>query len=230
MLSLSPCTVVAAHPHDPQAFTQGLCWVDDALFESTGLTGCSTVRRVRLEDGAVLQSSRVPDDLFGEGLTAWGDELLSLTYQGGRGFRWDRRTLALRGEFAFDGEGWGLTNDGTRLIMSNGTPRLSYLDPVTLAPACSLVVTAGGRPLPWINELQYVAGEIWANVLTLPAIARIDPVTGVVRGWIDLGPIVAEAAAGDREKVANGIAHDPQSGRLFVTGKNWSRLYEIQLG
>jgi glutamine cyclotransferase len=229
MPPITGCRVVDSFPHDSAAFTQGLCWIGGTLFESTGLVGCSTIREVRLRDGAVLRSAPVPGDLFGEGLTAWGDELVSLTWQGGRGFRWDRATLAVKGEFGFEGEGWGLTHDGESLIMSNGSAILTYRDPITFAAIHSLIVTAAGRPLPWLNELQFVNGEIWANVLTLPAIARIDPSNGNVRGWIDLSAIVAEAAGDDPEKVANGIAHDPAGGRLFVTGKNWPLLYEIAL-
>jgi glutaminyl-peptide cyclotransferase len=221
--------LVAAYPHDPEAFTQGLFWKDGLLFESTGLEGRSTVRKVELESGGVVASTRFPDDVFGEGIAPWGEEVVAVTWQGGVGFRWSAETLEPTGTFRFSGEGWGLASDGDRLILSDGTPLLRFLDAETCAETGSLRVTAGGQPLPWLNALQWVEGEILANVLTLPAIARIDPVSGRVTGWIDLRPFVFECAAGDPEKVANGIAWDADERRLFVTGKNWPRLYQLEL-
>lgn len=229
MLSASACRIVRRYRHDRDAFTQGLVWDRGELIESTGLAGRSRVRRVRLRDGKVLREAPLPDELFGEGVALWDDEIVGLTYQDGVGFRRDRETLVETGRFALEGEGWGLTQDGHSLILSDGTPALRFLDPATMAVRRRLLVTAGGRPLPWLNELQWRHGEILANVLTLPAIARIDPTSGQVKGWIDIAPLVAEAAAGDREKVANGIAWDGENDRLFVTGKNWPTLYEIAL-
>jgi glutaminyl-peptide cyclotransferase len=228
--ALTSCRVLRTYPHDPAAFTQGLCWAGGALYESTGLVGASTVRKVRLKDGRVLLSRALAEPLFGEGLTAWGDEILSTTWRGGRGFRWDLATLEPRGGFAYEGEAWGLTEDGESLVMSDGTPVLRFFDPDSFALRRRLLVTAGGRPLPLLNELQWVKGELLANVLTVPAIARIDPGSGAVRSWIDLSAIVQEAAGGDSEKVANGIAYDSERDRLLVTGKNWSRLFEIEYG
>jgi glutamine cyclotransferase len=230
MLPVQPCTVVARYPHDRRAFTQGLFWRDGALFESTGLVGRSTLRRVRLEDGKVLRSVRFPEGLFGEGIAPWEHEIVGVTYQGGVGLRWDAATLAETGRFALEGEGWGLAQDGESLILSDGTSVLRFLDPLTMAVRRRLAVIAGGRPLPWLNALAWRRGEILANVLTLPAIARIDPATGAVRGWLDISLLVAEAGNSDPEKVANGIAWDEQGGRLFVTGKNWPWLYEIAIG
>jgi len=221
------CRVVAAYPHDPLAFTQGLLWHRGALYESTGLIGQSTVRKVRLRDGRVLRSAALPAPMFGEGLAGWGEEIVSLTYRDGVAFRWDARTLAPRGELACAGEAWGMTSDGASLIRSDGTPMLRFLDPATLVERRALLVTAGGRPLGLLNDLQWAQGAILANVLTLPALARIDPGSGQVAAWIDLSPLVAECAGGDPEKLANGVAFDVETGRLFVTGKNWPRLYEI---
>jgi glutamine cyclotransferase len=227
MVPVSGCRIVKAYPHDPGAFTQGIVWRNGRLYESTGLVGASTIRQIRLKDGKVERSVAIPDGLFGEGIALWGEDLLSVTYQGGRGFRWDARTLAPRGGFSYDGEGWGLTEDGTSIVLSDGTPVLRFLDPATMAVRRRLLVTAAHRPVGRLNELQWVNGEIYANVLGLPAIARIDPARGSVRGWIDLSDLVARAGGGDPEKIANGIAHDPETDRLLVTGKNWPRLYEI---
>ncbi|HEY1607324.1 MAG TPA: glutaminyl-peptide cyclotransferase [Allosphingosinicella sp.] len=229
MLPVEACRIVRRYRHDPDAFTQGLVWDGGDLIESTGLVGHSRVRRVRLRDGKVLREIWLPDDLFGEGIALWDGEIVGLTWRDGIGFRRDRATLAETGRFALEGEGWGLTQDGESLILSDGTPTLRFLDPATMAVRRRLLVTAGGRPLSWLNELQWRQGEILANVLTLPAIARIDPASGEVKGWIDIAPLVAEAAAGDPEKVANGIAWDEAGDRLFVTGKNWTTLYEIAL-
>jgi len=229
MPPLRGCRVVRSFAHDPAAFTQGLLWANGALYESTGLVGASSVRKVRLRDGRVLASQRIPEPLFGEGLTIWDGQILSVTYQDGQGFRWDAQTLEPTGTFTYTGEAWGLTQDGESLVMSDGSAVLRFLDPATMKVRRELVVTAGGRPVPYLNELQWVRGELFANVLTLPAIARINPASGQVREWIDLSAIVAKSSGGDREKLANGIAFDEETGRLFVTGKNWAHLYEIAL-
>jgi glutamine cyclotransferase len=228
MVPIQACRIVAAYRHDPNAFTQGLLWSDGHLYESTGLAGRSTLRRTRLKDGRILASADIPDGLFGEGIALWGGELFSVTYQGGAGFRWDKASLSLLGRFEFAGEGWGLAADEDGLILSDGSATLKFLDPVTMAVRRRLLVTAGGRPLDRLNALQWVDGEIFANIFAWPAIARIDPASGALRGWIDLGPIAARAARGDAEKMANGIAWDAEGRRLFVTGKNWPSLYQIE--
>ena len=221
--------VVATYPHDPRAFTQGLFWLDGHLYETTGQVGESTVRRVNLEDGRVLQSVPMPGRVFGEGSTPWGDQILSITWQDGIGYRWDRATLRQVGTWRYQGEGWGLTQNGREIIMSDGSAELRFLDPNTLQETRRVRVTASGRPVDRLNELEYINGEVWANVWMSPRIARIDPATGNVTGWLDLTQLVRETSGGDRDAVLNGIAYDTERDRLFVTGKNWPRLYEIDV-
>ena len=227
MIPIYGCRIVKAYPHDPLAFTQGLLWHGGWLYESTGLVGRSAIRKVRLRDGRVIRSAALHEALFGEGLALWADEIVSMTYRDGVGFRWDCETLERRAEFACPGEAWGLTSDGESLVMSDGSAVLRFLDPETMAERRRVTVIAEDRPIGLLNDLQWVDGEILANMLSWPVIARIDPPSGRVTGWIDLRPIVMEASAGDAEKVANGVAHDSHRNRLFVTGKNWARLYEI---
>jgi glutamine cyclotransferase len=221
--------IKASFPHDPQAFTQGLFFANGQLYESTGLPGQSELRKVRLSDGKVLQSAAIPPDQFGEGSTVWGKEIISLTWQHGIAHRWDRATLRRTGEFRYGGEGWGLTQDGRSLILSDGSAALRILDPATFKEQRRITVTAQGRPVAQLNELEWVNGEIWANIWQTPRIARIDAATGVVKGWIDLSALARLNASADPDKVANGIAYDPKSKRLFVTGKRWPKLYEIKL-
>jgi glutaminyl-peptide cyclotransferase len=221
--------VERSYPHDPSAFTQGLFFQDGLLYESTGHLGQSTIRQVRLDDGAVLKSAALPPDQFGEGSTDWGKEIVSLTWRDGVGYRWDRSTLTLKGSFRYDGEGWGLTHDGTSLIMSDGTPWLRFLDPETFEEQRRIQVTAAGRPIRNLNELEWVNGEILANVWQTGFIGRIDPETGVVKAWIDLRSLDGGGSADRTDNVLNGIAYDATNDRLFVTGKRWSRLYEIKL-
>lgn len=227
MIPIYGCRIVKTYPHDRLAFTQGLLWQGGWLYESTGLVGQSTIRKVRLRDGRVMRSAALPAALFGEGLALWADEIVSVTYRDGVGFRWDRETLERRAEFACPGEAWGLTSDGESLVMSDGSAVLRFLDPETMAERRRVTVIAEDRPIGLLNDLQWVNGEILANMLSWPVLARIDPASGRVTGWIDLRPVAGEASAGDPEKVANGVAHDPHRNRLFVTGKNWPRLYEI---
>jgi len=220
--------VAATYPHDRRAFTQGLFFLDGQLFESTGHIGQSTIRRVNVEDGRVLQSVPIPPGMFGEGIVNWGNQIISITWQDGIGFRWDRESLRQTGTWRYPGEGWGLTQNGTDIIMSDGTAELRFLDPQTLRERRRVTVMANGQPVTQLNELEWVNGEVFANVWMTPRIARIDPATGNVTGWIDLTGLVREN--GDNEdSVLNGIAYDQQGDRLFVTGKYWPRLYEIDL-
>lgn len=220
--------VVRTYPHDPQAFTQGLFFLDGFLYEGTGLNGRSGIRRVRLENGEVLQARTLENTYFGEGIAAVGDRLVQLTWQAGIGFVYDRKTFERQRTFTYAGEGWGLTYDGARLIMSDGTPVLRFLDPRTFAVTGRLEVKDAGRPVDDLNELEMVKGEIFANVWGTDRIARISPASGAVTGWIDLRGLLAPADAAGVD-VLNGIAYDPAGDRLFVTGKLWPKLFEIKV-
>jgi glutamine cyclotransferase len=221
-------TVVRSYPHDAAAFTQGLQWVDGFLYEGTGNHGASSIRKVRLETGEVLQKRDLPEQYFGEGIVVRKDELFQLTYKTEIGFVYDRETFAPRRTFRYQGEGWGLTDNGTHLVMSDGTDRLRLLDPSSLKEARRIPVTAAGAPVPNLNELEWVKGEIFANIWMTDYVARIDPASGRVTSWVDLRNLLP---ARDRAKadVLNGIAYDPAGDRLFVTGKWWPRLFEIKL-
>jgi glutamine cyclotransferase len=220
--------VVAVYPHDPAAFTQGLEYRDGVLFESTGRNP-SSIRRVRLEDGVVLQKRELDAQFFGEGLTVMGDRILSLTWVGGHGFVWNAETLEPGGTFSYSGEGWGLTHDDSRVILSDGEPRLRFLDPLTLAQTGEVPVTYMGRPLRQLNELEFIEGEVWANVWQTHFIVRIDPATGVVNSVVDLTGLLPDPVADPNDDVLNGIAWDAENRRIFVTGKNWPKLFEIRL-
>lgn len=221
--------IVASFPHDVSAFTEGLLIDRGRLYESTGREGESRIREVDLASGRTLRETRLPDAVFGEGIVAWRDTLVSVTWRGGLGYRWAVPSLKRIGSFRYEGEGWGMTDDGTSLILSDGTPVLRFLDPATLKVARRVSVTANGRPVRDINELEYVDGEILANLWRTAFILRIDPATGQVRGAIDLSDLVAKIGASDTDSVPNGIAYDRQARRLFVTGKNWPNLFEIRL-
>lgn len=221
--------IVARYPHDATAFTQGLLWRDGQLYESTGLEGRSEIRRVRLADGKVLTRAKIPASQFGEGMTLWGNQLVSLTWRNGVAHRWDVRTLKRVGGGRFTGEGWGLTSDATALIHSDGTPTLRFLDPATLTVKRQVTVTLRGAPVGELNELEAVDGAVLANVWHTPYLLRIDPASGRVTAVIDLRPVVAAVGLKDPEAVANGIAWDAQKRRLFVTGKLWPALFEIAL-
>jgi glutaminyl-peptide cyclotransferase len=221
--------VVNQYPHDATAFTEGLEWYDGSLYEGTGLVGRSGVRRFDLS-GTALARVDLPPPHFGEGITIFRGTLYELTWKQGVGFKYDARSLARRGRFAFSGEGWGLTHDDRSLIMSDGTNVLRFLDPVTLRVERALTVTAAGMDVPRLNELERIHGEIWANVWQVPEIARIDPQTGHVLGWIDIAPLVPPRSPSDTIDVANGIAFDSATDRIFVTGKLWPTLYQIRVG
>ncbi|GAA0615968.1 glutaminyl-peptide cyclotransferase [Brevundimonas kwangchunensis] len=221
--------VVRAWPHDREAFTQGLIWHDGGLIESTGRFP-STVRRVRLEDGEVLRLQTLDTEYFGEGLTELNGKVFSLTWRNGRGFIWNAGTLERTGEFAYEGEGWGLTTDGTRLILSDGTDRLRFLDPDTFAESEPVHVTFNGQSLTQLNELEWIDGEVWANVWQTDFIVRIDPTTGAVKSVVDLRTLMPDRTGMDpADDVLNGIAWDPEGRRLFVTGKKWPSVFEIRL-
>jgi glutamine cyclotransferase len=222
--------VVRAYPHDPGAFTEGLFYQGGALYESTGLEGRSSIRKVQLATGKVLRQRPIDSRYFGEGIVAWKGKLVELTWQSQIGFTYDLATFKPMSDFHYKGEGWALTQDGQRLIMSDGTAQIRFLNPETLAETGRITVTADGQPVQNLNELEWVKGEILANIWQTSVIARIDPKTGKVTGWIDLSDMVrAEAAKGQPIDVLNGIAYDAAHDRLFVTGKLWPDLYEIRL-
>jgi glutamine cyclotransferase len=221
--------VIHAYPHDPQAFTQGLIYLDGHLFESTGLEGQSSLRQVDLESGRVLEQRDVPKQYFAEGLTDWGSTLVQLTWQSHIGFVYDRATFHLLRSFQYSGEGWGLTQDGKRLILSDGSATLRFLDPNTFKEVRRITVTDHGKPVTKLNELEYIHGEIYSNIWYSNKIARISPQTGRVLGWIDLTGIIPSVELQSTDAVLNGIAYDAQHDRLFVTGKLWPRLFEIKV-
>jgi glutamine cyclotransferase len=218
--------VVNSYPHDKDAFTQGLLFRDGALYESTGLKGRSSLRKVRLETGQVLQQARVDARYFAEGLTDWGSRLIQLTWETNVGFVYDLASFKQLQTFSYTGEGWGLAHDDRRLIMSDGTPTLRFLDPQTLRVIGQLPVKDGDLPVEDLNELEFVEGEIYANVWTTDRIAMIAPATGQVTGWINLAGLMPRGSTSG-DAVLNGIAYDAARKRLFVTGKLWPRLFEI---
>jgi glutamine cyclotransferase len=221
--------VVHTYRHDPMAFTQGLVYTTNGvLYESTGMDDRSSIRKVKLETGEVLQKRDVPG-VFGEGIILWKDRLLELTWKHQFGFIYDLATFEPKGKFQYPGEGWGLTHDGKRIIMSDGTAELRFWDPETLKETGRVRVTDDGQPVDQLNELEYVKGEVWANVWNTERIARIDPASGKIVGWIDLSGILPADDRGGFTDVLNGIAYDAAGDRIFVTGKCWPKLFEIRL-
>jgi glutaminyl-peptide cyclotransferase len=221
--------VVKDYPHDPSAFLQGLVWHEGCLYESTGLYGQSTLRRVDLPTGRILKSTSLPSELFGEGLAVVGDRLIQLTWQSKLGFVYDRESFALLRRFTYDTEGWGLTYDGKMLILSDGSSNLFYFDPVTFSPVRKLAVTMNGRPIDNLNELEFIEGMIWSNVWQTNLILCIDPGTGRANSYLDLSGILSDKMRTGREDVLNGIAYDAQQKRIFVSGKLWPRIFEIRV-
>ncbi|HZB89719.1 MAG TPA: glutaminyl-peptide cyclotransferase [Terracidiphilus sp.] len=221
--------VVHVYPHDRQAFTQGLIYLDGHLYESTGLKGQSSLRAEDLDSGRILQFHDVPDTYFAEGLTNWGNTLVQLTWQAHIAFVYDRATFHLLRTFHYDGEGWGLTQDGKSLILSDGTANLRFFDPKTFRELRHITVKDHGMPITELNELEYIHGEIYANVWHTDRIARISPATGKVLGWIDLSGILPASERSSAEAVLNGIAYDAAHDRLFVTGKLWPSIFEIKV-
>ncbi|WAC71197.1 glutaminyl-peptide cyclotransferase [Roseateles sp. SL47] len=222
--------VVKAYPHDRGAFTEGLFFKEGFLYESTGLKGHSTIRKVKLETGEVVMDTSLPAEVFGEGITHWGDRIIGLTWTDQVGYVLDASNFKLWRKFSYGGEGWGITQNGRELIMSDGTPELRFIDPVSFKETRRVRVTAGGKPVEKLNELEWVDGEVLANIWQTERIARIDPASGKVTGWIDLTGLMPERnPEAQGEDVANGIAYDAKTKRLFVTGKLWPKLFEVQL-
>jgi glutaminyl-peptide cyclotransferase len=222
-----PCRVVQSFPHDRQAFTQGLAYEDGFFYEGTGLQGQSTLRRVDPVTGFVLQEIKLSPSYFGEGITVWGDRIVQLTWKSKMGFVYDKSSFRLLTSFAYPGEGWGITQDGRRLIMSDGTSVLRFLDPKDFRETATLAVRDDKGPVTGLNELEWVQGAIYANVWPTDRIAVIHPRTGRVDAWLDLKGLLGGTEAQGVD-VLNGIAYDAKGGRLFVTGKLWPKVFEIQ--
>ena len=220
---------VHAYPHDQHAFTQGLVYVDGHLYESTGIKGQSTLREEDLESGRIQRMQLVPDQYFAEGLTDWKNTLVQLTWQTHIAFVYDRATFRLLHTFHYDGEGWGLTHDAKALILSDGTATLKFFDPDTFREVRRITVKDRGKPVAQLNELEFIHGEIYANIWHADRIARISPASGRVIGWIDLKGLMPRSQLTDDEAVLNGIAYDATRDRLFVTGKLWPKIFEISL-
>ena len=221
--------VVKVWPHDRGAFTEGLVWYEGALIESTGLNGQSDLRKVDLQTGKVLAQVTLPFQYFGEGAAVLGGKVYQLTWKSKVGFVYDARSLVKEREFTFTGEGWGLATDGADLILSNGTNQIQFIDPGSFAVKRVISVTLSGEPLARLNELEYVRGEIYANVWETDWIVRIDPATGRVVGLIDCAGLLPSEDYDRHTDVLNGIAYDPATNRLFLTGKHWPKLFEVEL-
>jgi glutaminyl-peptide cyclotransferase len=221
--------VAATYPHDRRAFTQGLVFEGETFLEGTGLYGESTLRRVNIDTGEVTRSVPLASSHFGEGVALLNGRVYQITWRSGVCFLWQASDFAAQGQLTYTGEGWGLTHDGRELVMSDGTDTLRWRDPTSFAVTKSLAVRDAGKPVRLLNELEWVQGEVWANVWHDTRIARIDPASGEVRGWLDLAPLVPSEVAGDSEAVLNGIAYDATRDRIYVTGKNWPVLYELKL-
>lgn len=222
--------IVAEYPHDRTAFTQGLFWHKGHLYEGTGQYGQSRIARIDLETGKADLVQPLPASDFGEGITRWRDQIIGVTWQGGRGYRWRLKDFKLIGEFRYEGEGWGVTMVGDQLALSDGTSNIRFFDPATMAEQRRITVSIAGAPLKMINELETIDGKIWANVWTTDFIVRIDPADGKVDQIVNLAGLRDRSgAATNFDAVLNGIAWDEEKRRLFVTGKNWPKLYEIRI-
>jgi glutamine cyclotransferase len=222
-------TLTRSYPHSTDAYCQGLVYQNGFLYEGTGNYGESSLRKIELETGKVLQERKLDARLFGEGIAIWKDQVIQLTWKSRQAIVYDLKTFQQQGRFGYRGEGWGLTHDGRQLIMSDGSATLQFLDPETFKVQRQVTVRDGRRRITNLNELEYVEGEIYANVWYEDRIARISPQTGKVVGWLDLSQLFPQSQRPHRDAVLNGIAYDPQQRRLLVTGKHWPRIYEIRL-
>ena len=225
-VTISDVDVIKKYPHDNTAFTQGLEFHEGRIYESTGRHGFSELRKVDLLTGRVIQRRVLDPQYFGEGITILQNKVFQLTWKSGKGFVYDLNSFALDREFKISGEGWGLSNDGNNLLLSNGSNQILFLDPQTLRIEKRVFVTLDGEPQHSLNELEYIDGEIWANIWKKDEILRIDPLTGIVVGILDLGAISERRSNDD---VANGIAWDEKGKKVYITGKFWKHIYEIRI-
>ena len=221
--------IVQRYPHDPRAFTQGLFFEGGFLYEGTGLNGQSSLRKVDLETGRVIQQIDLPSRYFGEGVCPWKNSIVQLTWKSGRGFVYNLQSFFKEREFHYTGEGWGITHDDKNLIMSNGSSELVFLDPETLRKVRVLPVVSRGKPVELLNELEYIKGEIFANIWLKDFVARISPKTGEVTGWIDMSSLRGTLPPGSSAEALNGIAYDKEKDRIFVTGKLWPYVFEVEI-
>ncbi len=221
--------IINTYPHDSQAFIQGLVFEDGLLYEGTGLSGQSTLRIIKLETGDILKIHELPQEFFGEGITAYKDKIIQLTWRSNTGFVYDKNSFNLLRTFHYPTEGWGLTHDGKQLIMSDGTANLYFLNPENFKVTKRIEVYDGNTPVTMLNELEYINGEIFANVWLTNSIARINPQTGRITGWINMDGLFPVNDDDKTKKVLNGIAYDAKNDRIFVTGKLWPNIYEIKL-
>ncbi len=221
--------IINVYPHDPNAFTQGLHYEDGYFYEGTGLWGQSNIRQVDAETGDVLQQVDLPEQYFGEGIVVWQDKIIQITWRSQVAFVYDKENFGQIGEFNYQTEGWGITHDGEHLIMSDGSHIITFRDPDSFEAIGQIETLDRGMPIDKLNELEYINGEIWANVWLTDQIVRISPETGEVVGWIDLAGIYPDDDPANPDDVLNGIAYDQETDRLFVTGKLWNALYEIRL-
>jgi glutamine cyclotransferase len=226
---ISNITIINTFPHDPESFTEGLVYHQGYLYESTGLNGKSALKKIDIRSGKVLQEIKLAEEYFGEGIVILGDKIYQLTWQNQKGFIYDLSSFKRIGEFSYSGEGWGLATDGKMLFRSNGTAVISVIDPASFTIIRKIKVHDGNTPVNNLNELEFIRGEIWANVFMDDVIVRIAPQTGKVLGWIDLSPLHLMLPVTAGKDVLNGIAYDPEGDRVFVTGKLWPKLFEIKV-
>jgi glutaminyl-peptide cyclotransferase len=227
--TISKINIVNIFPHDPESFTEGLVYYKGYLYESTGLNGKSFLKKIEIKSGKIIKEIKLNEEYFGEGMAILDNKIYQLTYKNKIGFVYDLKNFKETGKFSYQGEGWGLTTDGKILFMSDGSPEISCIDPATFAVIRKIKVSDEKIPVNNLNELEFIRGEIWANIFLGDIIARISPQTGDVLGWIDLSELSLLLPAVQRGDVLNGIAYDSENDRIFVTGKYWHRLFEIKV-
>jgi len=226
---ISNINIVNIFPHDPESFTEGLVYHKGYLYESTGLNGQSFLKKTEIKSGKIIKEVKLSEKYFAEGMAILDNKIYQLTWQNQTGFIYDLQSFKETGKFSYSGEGWGLTTNGEKLFMSNGSPMISCIDPVSFAVIRKIKVHDGKIPVNNLNELEFIRGEIWANIFMEDVIARISPQTGKVLGWIDLGRLRPMFPDPGNRDVLNGIAYDPEGDRIFVTGKYWTKLFEIKV-